>query len=71
VYSIPLAGGASAASTAAALTLPNSSEPVVNGAHQVLAFTGFAFGAYVVVALALIMAGFVLRRLSATPRRAR
>lgn len=38
---------------------------VVSGAHQVLAFTGFAFGAYVLLGALLILTGLVLRRISA------
>jgi hypothetical protein len=58
VYSIPTAGGIASTSTAGALADPHGA------VHQALAFTGFAFGAYVVVALLLIAVGLVLRILA-------
>jgi hypothetical protein len=63
LYGIPLASGLAATSSLGALTLP-SDGTVLDGAHQVLAYTGFAFGAYVAVALVLIFAGLVLRKAS-------
>lgn len=72
MYHIPLAGGIAGASGAGALAIPSSaSSPVLQGAHQALAFTGFTFGAYVVFGLLLILAGLVLRKASAYTRRVR
>ena len=69
MYQIPLAGGVAAGSGAGALALPaNSSSPLVSSAHQVLAFTGFAFGAYVAIAFLLIVVGLVLRKASTIGR---
>lgn len=70
MYQLPLAGGLAAGSGAAAAALPaNSSSAVVRGAHQVLAFTGMAVGAYVAIALLLILAGLILRRAATTGRK--
>lgn len=61
MYGISVAAGSGAASGVGAALLPSSSV-----AHQALAFTGFALGAYVVVALMLILAGLILRWSSGT-----
>jgi alpha/beta superfamily hydrolase len=53
------------------LALPSSGSPVLQGAHQALAFTGFAFGAYVAIALVLITLGMILRTLAARTNKAR
>lgn len=55
--------GATAGVGALGSALPHT--PVLDGAHQVLAFTGFAFGAYILVAVALILSGLVVRKVSA------
>lgn len=39
-------------------------DPVLGSAHQVLAFTGFAFAAYLALALVLIVSGLVIRKMS-------
>lgn len=63
MYNIPLASGLAAVSGTGAASLPqHTSDPVLASTHQVLAFTGFAFGAYVILALALIVAGLVIRK---------
>jgi hypothetical protein len=67
VYHIPLAGGVAATTTTGALTLPSNGEPLAT-VHQALAFTGFAFGAYVVIALTLIILGTLLRIASSRAR---
>lgn len=70
MYQLPLAGGLAAGSGAVAATLPtNSSNSLVAGAHQVLAFTGLAVGAYVAVALLLILTGLVLRKAATVGRK--
>ena len=71
MYQVPVAGALGAASGMAAATLPTGSSPVLDGAHQALAFTGFAFGAYVALAVILIVAGLGLRLLSGYSRSSR
>ena len=65
MYQTGIATGIGAAAGVGALgtALPNT--PVLDGAHQVLAFTGFAFGAYILVAAVLILSGLILRKASA------
>ena len=66
----PIAVGLGTATVAATAgsALPGSAssgpDPMVSSAHQVLAFTGFAFGAYVALGLVLIITGLVIRYFS-------
>ena len=73
MYGIPLAGGLAAGSAAGAATIPDGSSPVLQAAHSALAYTGFAFGAYVAIAVLLIMMGLLIRKAStiSVPRRSR
>lgn len=62
------AGGAVGGST----VLATGDGPAAHVAQGVLAFTGFAVGLYLTVALSLIVVGFVLTRLGRRgPKRAR
>jgi hypothetical protein len=60
-------GGAVGGSTALANVPPATGDPgtVVHVAQGALAFTGFAVGLYLVVALSLIVVGFFLTRFGA------
>lgn len=60
MYSIPVATGSAGAAALGATQVPAGSV-----AHAALAFTGFAAGTYVIIALSLILVGLVLRKLSA------
>lgn len=68
LYQIPLTTGLAAATGVGALgsgVVPGAAQdPVLGSAHQVLAFTGFAFAAYLALALVLIVSGLVIRKMS-------